>query len=221
MSHASARQNQTPSPVSTCRSTSTLAQNIGRPNMSSTRLILRLFKRLCQVLAALTTSSARRLRILVTCFRHFVARLKIRGFPRRNNDSPTHSPADCCTVPTSTSGVRYPPANLPLPLHNQQITSASTSSMQNVFSSSMPTLPMPLPCIPQQFIPPQTFLPSSSSSAPVTTPKLVPFAANDISRYEYRPFVYVDAVYFKDGSILSNDSTLERRLKIAIKFQHS
>ncbi|KAG1733736.1 hypothetical protein EDB19DRAFT_1209690 [Suillus lakei] len=43
--------------------------------MLSTRLIQRLLKRLCQVLAALITSSAQRLRILVTCFRHFVAKL--------------------------------------------------------------------------------------------------------------------------------------------------
>lgn len=165
--------------------------------MSSTRLILMLLKRLCQALAALTTSSAQRLRILVTCFRHFVAKLKIRGFPRRNTDSSTFAPVDYCTAPGSTSrgsGARCPPVNLPLPLHNQQIASASTtSSTQNVLLSSKPTLSMPVPCIPQQFVPPLPFSPPQvhSASAPNTTTKLVPFAANDISRYDYRPFVYV------------------------------
>ncbi|KAG1753058.1 hypothetical protein EDD22DRAFT_808088 [Suillus occidentalis] len=163
--------------------------------MSSTRLILMFLKRLCQALAALTTSSAQRLRILVTYFRHFMAKLKIRGFPRRNTDSQTFSPADYCTAPGSTSrgsGARCPPVNSPLPLHSQQITSASTtSSTQNVLLSSMPTLSMPVPCIPPQFVPPPTFSPPQvhGASAPNTTTKLVPFAANDISRYDYRPFV--------------------------------
>lgn len=58
---------------------------------------------------------------------------------------------------------------------------------------------MPVPCIPQQFVPP---LPSSppqvhSASAPNTTTKLVPFAANDISRYDYRPFV--NTAHNRDG----------------------
>ncbi|KIK45694.1 hypothetical protein CY34DRAFT_503441 [Suillus luteus UH-Slu-Lm8-n1] len=171
--------------------------------MSSTRLILMLLKRLCQALAALTTSSAQRLRILVTCFRHFVAKLKIRGFPRHNTDSPTFAPVNYCTAPGNTSrssGARCPPVNLPLPLHNQQIASTSTtSSTQNVLLSSKPTLSMPVPCIPQQFVPP---LPSSppqvhSASAPNTTTKLVPFAANDVSRYDYRPFV--NTAHNRDG----------------------
>ncbi|KAG1838586.1 hypothetical protein DFJ58DRAFT_813794 [Suillus subalutaceus] len=162
--------------------------------MLNARLILRLLKRLCQVLATLITSSAQRLRILVIYFRHFVAKLnlKIRGFSRHNTNSTKSSPADCCTVPTSTSGVRCPPVNLPLPLHNQQITSASpASSTQNALLSSVP---MPVPCIPQQPIPPQTSSPlqvpnANPSSATATTPMLVPFAANDISRYDNRPFV--------------------------------
>ncbi|KAG1791095.1 uncharacterized protein HD556DRAFT_1387483 [Suillus plorans] len=165
--------------------------------MLTKRLILRLLKSLCQVLAALITRSAQRLRILVTCFRHFVAKLKIHGFPRHtgNNDSTTLSPADCCTVPPSTSGVRCPPVKLLLPLHNQQITSASAaSSTQDVLLSSMPTISMPVPCIPQQSIPLQPVLPpqvpnANPSSVPNTDIKLVPFAANDISRYENRPFV--------------------------------
>lgn len=169
--------------------------------MLTKKLILRLLKSLCQVLAALITRSAQRLRILVTCFRHFVAKLtrKIRGFPRHpgNNDSTTLSPVDCCTVPPSTSGVRYPPVKLPLPLHNRQITSASAarSGTQDVLLSSMSVFPMPEPCIPQQFIPPQPVLPpqvpnaNPASSVPNTDIKLMPFAANDISRYENRPFV--------------------------------
>ncbi|KAG2363550.1 hypothetical protein BDR07DRAFT_908472 [Suillus spraguei] len=167
--------------------------------MLSTRLIPRLLKRLCQVLAILATSSARGLRILVTCFRHFVTKLKIRDFSRHGDpDSTTFSPADCCTVPTSTSGVRCSPANLPLPLHNRQITLASAaSSTQDVLSSSMPTFP-PVPCIPQQLTsPPQVSSNASSSSAPDTNTKLIPFAANDISRYENRPLV--DTTQKRDG----------------------
>lgn len=165
--------------------------------MLTKKLILRLFKTLCQVLAALITRSAQRLRILVTCFRRFVAKLEIRGFQRHtgNNDSTTLSPADCCTVSPSTSGVRCPPVKLPLPLHNRQITSASAArSTQDVLLSSMPVFPMPEPSIPQQFIPPHSVLPpqvpnANPSSVPNTNIKLVPFAANDISRYENRPFV--------------------------------
>lgn len=197
--------------------------------MLTKKLILRLFKSLCQVLAALITRSAQRLRMLVTCFRHFVAKLKIRGFPRHtgNNDSTTLSPVDCCTVPPSTSGVRYPPVKLPLPLHNRQITSASAarSGTQDMLLSSMPVFPMPEPCIPQQFIPPQPVLPpqvpnTNPSSVPNTNIELVPFAANDISRYENRPFVYVNAIYLNNVSILRR-RPLETQLKGAMEFKRS
>ncbi|KAG1775692.1 hypothetical protein EV702DRAFT_1116121 [Suillus placidus] len=88
--------------------------------------------------------------------------------------------------------MRCPPVNLPLPLHNRQITSASAAS--STLLSSMPTSPMHVPHIPQQSIPPQTVSPpqvhnANSSRAPDTTTKFVPFAANDISRYENRPLV--------------------------------
>ncbi|KAG1853829.1 hypothetical protein C8R48DRAFT_722486 [Suillus tomentosus] len=61
----------------------------------------------------------------------------------------------------------------------------------------MPVFPMPEPYIPQQLIPPQLVLPpqvpkANPSSAPNTNIRLVPFAANDISRYENRPFVDTD-----------------------------
>ncbi|KAG2048582.1 hypothetical protein BDR06DRAFT_920295 [Suillus hirtellus] len=61
----------------------------------------------------------------------------------------------------------------------------------------MPVFPMPEPCIPQQFIPLQPVLPpqvpnANPFSAPNTNIRLVPFAANDISRYENRPFVDTD-----------------------------
>ncbi|KAG1866064.1 hypothetical protein F4604DRAFT_1780592, partial [Suillus subluteus] len=154
--------------------------------MSNTRLLLRLLKRLCQVLATLITSSAQRLRILVTYFRHFVAKLnlKIRGFPgtilsRRD--------------PLLQTVVLCRPA---LPQVQQAAHKMHCLQCQCLYQ-----------CIPQQPIPPQTFSPpqvpnANPSSAPAITPKLVPFATNDISRYENRPLVYVNAVYINNGLIL-------------------
>ncbi|KAG1718506.1 uncharacterized protein EDB91DRAFT_1185136 [Suillus paluster] len=161
--------------------------------MLSTRLIQRLLKRLCQVLAALTTSSAQRLRILVSCFRHFVINL----IPRHNTDSTSSSPPDCCTVFTGAgSNARCPQTTLPL--HNRHITSARAASgtgTQDVVLSS--TLPLAMPQVPsilQQPVPLQMSPPTNagntiSSNTPVITPHFVPFAANDVSRYENRPLV--------------------------------
>ncbi|KAG2131676.1 hypothetical protein DEU56DRAFT_813819 [Suillus clintonianus] len=155
--------------------------------MLSTRLIRRLLKRLCQILAALVVSSAQRLRILVTCFRHLMT--KIRSFPRHNTDS-TSFPPDSCTVLTNDSSVRCPRASLPLPLHNRQITSASAAS-----GMPAPSFPSPHPYM--HPTPPQASTPTptgsaSSSSAPDTIPEFKPFVANEISRYENRPLVTVD-----------------------------
>ncbi|KAG0697076.1 hypothetical protein DFH29DRAFT_836251 [Suillus ampliporus] len=156
-----------------------------RSNMLILRLIRKLLKRLWQVLAALTTSSVQRLPILVSCFRRFVA--KIHVFPGYDTDSRSSTADSRCAGDSC--------AQATLPLHNRQITSASAASgTQNVVSFPTGPLAMPVPCIPQPVVPPQTSSPTGvgdaiSSNAPGITPHFVPFAANDISRYENRPLV--------------------------------
>ncbi|OAX38259.1 hypothetical protein K503DRAFT_718438 [Rhizopogon vinicolor AM-OR11-026] len=139
--------------------------------MSSARLIRGLLKRLCQVLATLITSSAQRLRILLSCFQRFV--IKICGLPRRSTNS--NSPAtESYTVSSSISSAWCPQATLPLPLHNGQITSelvTSTSGTQNLVSSLSPPFTMPVPCIPL---------------SPSITANFIPIGAANEPRYENR-----------------------------------
>jgi hypothetical protein len=135
--------------------------------MSSAKMIiLRLLKRLCQMLAAFITSSIQRLRILVSCFRRFV--IKTRGQLKHNN-----SVAQCDTV-TGTSSACCPPL---LPFHNRR--AASSTSDSNVATATVPLTPlcnMPAASVPQQANPRQTF---------------VPFTAKDVSRYDNCYFAFV------------------------------
>jgi len=164
------------------------------------RLIRTLLKRLCQVLVALTTSSAQRLRILLSFFRHFVSR--ICGLPKHSTDS-SPSASESYTILTSTSSAWCPQAALPLalPLHNGHITleSVASASTQNVVSSSSPPYTMPVPCIPLQTITPQTSWHAEvnnniSSSGSGTRVNFMPVGAGHDLRYEDRPPLYVVAV---------------------------
>jgi hypothetical protein len=145
-----------------------------RPSiMWCARLIQELLKRLCQMLAALITSSAQRLRILVSCFRRFVT--KIRGQLKHNT-----SVAQCDTVATmtSTSSAWCPQVTSLLPLHDRRAaTSTPDSNVAIVTAPSTPHYDMPNASVPQQANSPQTVF--------------VPFTPGDVSRYENRPLVCV------------------------------
>jgi hypothetical protein len=135
--------------------------------MRCARLIQGLLKRLCKMLAALITPSAQRLRILVSCFRRFVT--KIRGQLKHNT-----SVAQCDTV-TGTSSACCPPL---LPSHNTQAASSTPDS--NVVIATAPSTPhndMHTASDPQRVNSPQT--------------SFVPFTPGDVSRYKKRPLVCV------------------------------
>jgi hypothetical protein len=146
--------------------------------MSNARMIiLRLLKRLGQVFAALSTSSAQRLHILASCFRHFVT--KIRGQPGHNTSSDSESrssAAQCDTVLTSTgtssARSRCPRVTSLLPFHNRRTASSTPDTDVATALSSTPHLN----------IPPQATLPR--------TP-FAPFIASDVLRYDDRPLACV------------------------------
>jgi hypothetical protein len=137
------------------------------------RTILRLLKRLCQMLATLITSSVQRLRILVSCFRRFV--IKIPGQFKHNN-----SVARCDTV-TGTSSACCPPL---LPIHNRR--AASSTSDLNVATVTVPS-------------PPHCNMSAASVSHQANLHQIsfVPFTARDVSRYDNRPPVCVP--YYNNG----------------------
>jgi hypothetical protein len=157
--------------------------------MSSAQLIRGLLKRLCQVLAALATSSAHRLSILLSCFRSFVT--NIRGYSRHTGIDSTSSAPGSYTVLASASGAWCPQVTLPLPLHTRQTTlAAAGSSTQGVVSSSTPPLTMPVPSTLQQASPSRTSSRAKISFAPIG-------AVND-SRYDNRRPVYVDSTLYQN-----------------------
>ncbi|KAG1856754.1 hypothetical protein F4604DRAFT_1208624 [Suillus subluteus] len=162
--------------------------------MLNTKLIQRLLKRLWQALAALTTSSVQQLRIFVSCLQRFVA--MVYALPGHSTDSKSSTAGSSCAA---VSSARCSQATLPLSLHRKTLASAA-SGTRDAASSSTPPYPMPVPYIPKQFTPPHTFSPPGVSSAihstaPSITPRFVPFAANDVSRYENRPFVDKNHAY--------------------------
>ncbi|KAG2125742.1 hypothetical protein DEU56DRAFT_563875 [Suillus clintonianus] len=158
----------------------------------SATLIRRLLKRLCQVLAALATSSAQRLRILVSCFRRFVAKVHV----LTSHDTDSKSTGDpCCTVFTGTSSARCSQSTLPLPLYTTPPSAASPVV-------PTPTSAMPVPPTPQHANPPQTSSPPAAGNAispisPATALYFIPSAVNYASRYENRP--HVDASRVSSG----------------------
>ncbi|KAG2078422.1 hypothetical protein BDR04DRAFT_1226420 [Suillus decipiens] len=136
--------------------------------MLNMRVIRKLLKHLWQVLAAFAYSSVLRLRILMSCLRCCVA--KVHALPGHSTDSKSSTADSCCA---GASSARCPQAALPLPLH--QITSTNiTSSTQDAVSSSIPPYAVPDPYI---------------CNPPGITPRFVPFAANDVLRYDNRPLV--------------------------------
>ena len=174
-------------------------------NMSNAQLIRRMLKRVCQVLAALTTgvatSSAQRLRILLSCFRCFMA--KIRTLSRRNICSRSFESApESYTV---ASSAWCPQVTLPLPLHNGQITSAPAANSTHELVPSSPCT-IPVPSTPQiEVTPSRTSLhaevnnaiPSNGSRA---TANFIPVGAGDNSRYDNRQHAYVvAALYYNSG----------------------
>jgi hypothetical protein len=142
-------------------------------------IIVRLLERLGQLFAALSATSAQRLHILVSCFRHFVT--KIRGQPGHNSGhSESRSPAaQCDTVLTSTSSTQCLHATPLLPFHNTRATSSTPGPDTHVVTAlpSTPHFNAPVASVPQQATSPRT--------------PLVPFTASDVSRYDSRPLVCV------------------------------
>ncbi|KAG2117712.1 hypothetical protein DEU56DRAFT_158195 [Suillus clintonianus] len=152
--------------------------------MLSTRLIRKLLKRLWQILATLTTSSAQRLRILMACLRRFVA--KVHVLLGHITDSKSSTADSYCA---GASSARYPQATLPLPITSGH--GGAANGTQDATSSSTP-FAMPVPCIPQQNVSPYTSSPARisnaiPSNAARTTPHFEPFAANDVLRYDKHP----------------------------------
>jgi hypothetical protein len=136
------------------------------------RLIQGLLKRLCQMLAALVTSSAQRLHILdlVSWFRRFAT--KIRGQLKHNT-----SVAQCDPV-TSISSAWCPQVTSLLPLHDRRATSSTPDSVVAIVTvPSTPDYNMPAASVSQQANSPQT--------------SFVPFTPGDVSRYINRPLVCV------------------------------
>ncbi|KAG1857680.1 hypothetical protein DFJ58DRAFT_324618 [Suillus subalutaceus] len=153
--------------------------------MSNATLIRKLLKRLFQVLATLATSSARRLLILVSCFRRFVA--KVHAPILHDTDSKFSTVDSCCAVLTGTSSARCSQSTLPLPLHTTPPSAVSPMA-------STPPCAMPVSGAPQHVNPPQTPLPLavgnaiSANGLPITL-HFVPSAVDHKSRYDDRPFV--------------------------------
>ncbi|KAG1796972.1 uncharacterized protein HD556DRAFT_263648 [Suillus plorans] len=132
--------------------------------MMNTTLIRKLLKRLFQVLATLATSSARRLLILVSCFRHFVAKVHVSISHDTNSKFSTVD-----SRRTGTSSAQCSQSTLPLPLHTTPSSAASSVA-------STPPYTMPVPSVPQLANSPQTWT-------------SLPPAVDHKSRYENRPFV--------------------------------
>ncbi|KAG1859074.1 hypothetical protein C8R48DRAFT_714446 [Suillus tomentosus] len=157
--------------------------------MSNTGLIKRLLRRLWQVLAALAHTSAQRLRILVSFLR--CCATEAHALPGHSADAKSSNAGSCRSGAFSA---RCSQATLPLPLHRQITPTSTSSGIQYAASSSTPLYPMPVPCIPERVIPSCSSSPPEvnvaiPSNAPGTTPPLVPFAANDVLRYDNRPLV--------------------------------
>jgi hypothetical protein len=152
--------------------------------MSNATLVRKLLKRLFQVLTTLATSSARRLLILVSCFRRFVAKVYVSI--SHNTGSKFSTELDsCCTILTETSSTRCSQSTLPLPLHT------TPSSTTNPVTSTPPGA-IPVPGAPQHANPPQTPSPPVVGNAisPTGLPialHFVPSAVDLKSRYENRP----------------------------------
>lgn len=162
----------------------------------NTTVIRKLLKRLFQVLATLATSSARRLLILVSCFRHFVAKVHV---PISHDNNSKFSTVDSRrAVLTGTSSAQCSQSTLPLPLYTTPSNAASSVA-------STPPYTMPVPSVPQLANSPQTQTPLppavgnaiSPNSLPITL-HFLPSAVDHKSRYENRPFVYVDAIHHSE-----------------------
>lgn len=166
-----------------------------------------MLKRLCQVLAALTTgvatSSAQRLRILLSCFRRFMA--KIRTLSRRNTClRSSESSPEFYTV---ASSAWCPQVTLPLPLHNGQITSVTAANSTQEIVLSLPCT-IPVPSNPQlDVIPLRTSLHAEVDNANAIpfsgsrpTANFIPVGAGDNLRYDNRQHAYVIAtLYYNKG----------------------
>jgi len=165
-------------------------------NMWKTILtVLRLLKRLlrCQVFAALTTSSVQGLRILISCFRTFLT--KIRGpFGHSSDSQISNGEALVKTVSHCTS--QCPKATPLLPFYAASSTPAAASPSTPPSRCNIPT-----PRITQQPILPTPCIPS------------------DVSRYVNRPLVYV----FRHESkwIVLRSCLPESRLAHKIHFRDS
>ncbi|KAG2133826.1 uncharacterized protein EDB93DRAFT_1173652 [Suillus bovinus] len=136
----------------------------------------KLLKHLFQVLTTLATSSARRLLILVSCFRRFVA--KVHAPIVHDTDSIVDS---CCTVLTRVSSVRCSDSTLPLSLHTTPPSAASSVASTPPFS-----MPVPYANPPQMPSPPAVVNAISPNDLPNTL-HFVPSAVDPKSRYENRP----------------------------------
>lgn len=168
--------------------------------MSSPSLLRRLLKRLCQVLAALTTSSAHRLRFLLFCLRRFLA--EICGYSRHIGII-SRSSAPGSYAMASASSARFPQMTLPLPLHTRQTTtSATAANTQGVVSSSIPPHTMPVPSTHQQANQPRTSLHAEANNTNGISTCFWPIGATNASdiRYKNRRTVCVVVIlHYKSG----------------------
>jgi len=162
--------------------------------MLSARLIRSLLKRLSQVLVVFTrvaTSSTQKLRILLSCLRHFATKLQRDSIESRVSESASEP---CTATLTSVSGGWCSQSTTPLlPSHNAQVT--APNSIQSAAPAS------PLQCL--TTTPPlHQATPPPSSPVEVSIPNGSSFrvdfrtlpASNNL-RYDHRCFVYVVAAF--------------------------
>jgi len=164
--------------------------------MLSARLIRSLLKRLFRVVAVFTriaTSSAQKLRVLLSCFRRFVT--EFRSLPRRSIEPrPTESAPEPCTALTNPSTGWCSQSMSPLPFHTGQIVSvAAANSTEAVAPPSLPPT-MPIPSAPQQgsdIVRRKSLQDTVTSNGSVFPIKFKPFYANNFLRYGNRPLACV------------------------------
>ena len=160
--------------------------------ISNARLIRRLQKHLCQVLAVLSkviTSSAQRLRILLLCFRRIV--INISSLSRHSKKSP---PESFSILPPG------PQIYSPLP-YGQTTSGIAVRSNQDVLSALPPSpTGMTVPSTAHPTTPPRTSLDAVANNpvppggrSPVD---FSPIRASNKLRYETRTLAYVLAALY-------------------------
>ncbi|KAG2359341.1 hypothetical protein BDR07DRAFT_221803 [Suillus spraguei] len=154
--------------------------------MSNVAFIRKLLKRLLQILTTLATSSARRLLILVSCFRRFVSKVHV---PISYDTNTKSSTVDSYPSLTGTFNARYSQSTLPmlLPLHTTSPGAASPVASTTAGAMLVPGTPQHANA-PQMPSPPAVGSAIPPNSLPIDL-HFVPSAVDRESRYENRPLV--------------------------------